>query len=75
MMFIQANNDKDSNFSDFPSDILAKSKIVASVNLATKHLEKIQNDYGTLIDIFIENKDNVNGETIQDYIGEATVIK
>ena len=40
-----------------------------------KHLEKIQNDYGTLIDIFIENKDNVNGETIQDYIGKATVIK
>ena len=75
MMFIQANNDKDTNFSDFPSDILAKSKIVASVNLATKHLEKIQNDYGTLIDIFIENKDNVNGETIQDYIGEATLIK
>ena len=75
MMFIQANNDKDTNFSDFPSDILAKSKIVASVNLATKHLEKIQNDYGTLIDIFIENKGNVNGETIQDYIGEATIIK
>ena len=30
MMFIQANNDKDTNFSDFPSDILAKSKIVAA---------------------------------------------
>ena len=75
MMFIQADNDKDTNFSDFPSDILSKSKIEASVNLAKKHIDKIQSDYATLIDVFIENKDIVTGETIENYIGVASEIK
>ena len=75
MMFIQADNDKDSNFSDFPSDILGKSGITASVNLAKKHLNKIQDDYATLVDVFIENKDKVTGDAITNYIGEAIVIE
>ena len=75
MMFIQADNDKDTNFSDFPSDILSTSKIEASVNLAKTHIDKIQSDYATLIDVFIENKDIVTGETIENYIGVASEIK
>ena len=74
MMFIQADNDKDTNFSDFPADILSKSGITASVNLATKHLNKIQSDYATLIDVFIAHKDEVTGEAITNYIGDAIVI-
>ena len=74
MMFIQANNDKDTNFSDFPADILSKSGINASVNLATKYLNKIQLDYATLIDVFIEHKDIITGDTIDSYIGDAIVI-
>ena len=73
-MFIQANNDKDTNYSDFPADILSKSGINASVNLATKHLNKIQSDYATLIDVFIEHKDTVTSDTIDSYIGDAIVI-
>ena len=75
MMFIQADNDKDTNFSDFPNDILSTSKIEASVNLAKTHIDKIQSDYATLIDVFIENKDIVTGETIENYIGVASEIK
>lgn len=75
MMFIQDDNNKDTNFSDFPEDILSKSGITASVSLAPTYLNKIREDYASLIDIFIENKDSVTGETIQDYIGTAADIQ
>lgn len=71
MMFIQADNDIDTNFSDFSKDIFSKSGITASVNLASKYLNKIQSDYALLIDIFIANKDKVTGEAIENYIGSA----
>ena len=74
MMFIQDDNDKDTNFSDFPSDILSKSGITASVNLAQAYLNKIRVDYASLIDIFIKHKDEVTGTTIENYIGGAIVI-
>ena len=74
MMFIQADNDEDTNFTDFPSDILSKSGISANVTLANTYLSKIQSDYATLVDIFIENLDVVTGGTIESYIGEAIVI-
>lgn len=74
MMFIQADNDKDTNFSDFPSDILSKNGINANVNLASKYIDKIQLDYATLIDIFIENKDTVTDESIITFIGEPIKI-
>lgn len=75
MMFIQADHDDYTNFSDFPSDILSKSGITASVSLAKTDLDKIQADYATLIDVFIANKDQVTGDTIDDYIGDATVVE
>ncbi len=74
MMFIQADNDKDTNFSDFSKDILSKSGIVASVNLAQTYLNKIQSDYASLIDVFIEHKEDVTSATIENYIGDAIVI-
>ena len=74
MMFIQADHDGYTNFSDFPSDIQSKSGITASVNLSSTYLAKIQNDYATLVDIFIAHKDSVTGEAIANYIGDAIVI-
>ena len=74
MMFIQADHDGYTNFTDFPSDILSKSGIVASVNLSTTYLNKIQSDYATLVDAFIEHKDSVTGDAIATYIGNAVVI-
>ena len=75
MMFIQADHDGYTNFSDFPSDIQSKSGINASVSLDANDLAKIQNDYATLIDVFVGNKDTVTGETIDAYIGEAVVLE
>ena len=68
MMFIQADHDSYTNFTDFPSDILAKSGITASVNLSSTYLAKIQSDYAELIDTFIENKDKITAEMIVGYI-------
>lgn len=70
MMFIQADHDNYTNFSDFPSDILAKSGISASVNLSSTYLNKIQSDYATLVDTFIANKDNIGSSDIANYIGD-----
>lgn len=75
MMFIQDNNDKDTNFSDFPVDIVSKSGITASVNLAQTYLTKIREDYATLIDVFIAHKDDITSKTIENYIGNAIIIK
>ena len=74
MMFIQADHDGYTNFSDFPSDILSKSGINASVNLSQTYLNKIQSDYATYIDIFIQNKDNVTGATIEQFVGQPATI-
>ena len=74
MMFIQADHDGYTNFTDFPSDIYKKSGITASVNLSTVYLNKIQSDYAELIDIFIEHKDSVTGDSIVSYIGSPRVI-
>ena len=71
MMFIQADNNVDTNFSDFPSDMLSKNKIKASVNLEKKYIDKIESDYSSLIDTFIEHKDDISGDNIDSYIGNA----
>jgi len=68
MMFIQADNDKDTNFTDFPSDIYSKNKINASVNVDEKDLSTLQENYAIIVDVFIANKDIVTGETITQLI-------
>jgi len=75
MMFIQADNDIDTNFSDFPDEILSKSGIAANVTLSQTYLDKIQADYDELIDIFIENLGTVTGEAIENFVGDAIVIE
>ena len=76
MMFIQADNNNDTNFSDFPNDMESTNGISnAGVNLAQRYLNKIQSDYATLIDIFAAHKDEITGEAIEAYVGAAIVIE
>ena len=74
MMFIQDDHDDYTNYTDFPSDILSKSGIVAGVNLSSTYLNKIRADYLSLIPIFEQNKDNITGDDIATYIGGAAII-
>ena len=75
MMFIQADHDGYTNYTDFSANILSKSGIAASVNLSSVYVDKIQSDYATLIDVFIENKDDMPSASIVEYIGDAEVIE
>ena len=68
MMFIQAGE----NYETYSSDILSKSGITSVVS--NSYLEKIEDDYAILIDLFIDNKDNVSSQTIVDYIGNPAII-
>ena len=75
MMFIQADHDGYTNFSDFHDDMEDVSGIAnASVNLSSTYLNKIQADYADLIDIFIAHKEDVTSNTIVTYIGNRANI-
>ena len=64
MLFIQEG----SNYESFSSDLLKDNGITASVSLNQTYLNKILDDYDTLIDVFIENKDAMSSETIASYL-------
>ena len=64
MMFIQEGD----NFNSFETDIKNDNKLDASVQLSKVYLNKILNDHDTLIDIFIQNKDNMSSEMIISYL-------
>ncbi len=68
MMFIQEDNNTDTNFSDYPSDMLKDNGITSTVTLNTKHLNKILADYDLLIDDFITNKQMMGSAEIKTYI-------
>ncbi|MBQ0099133.1 MAG: InlB B-repeat-containing protein [Firmicutes bacterium] len=69
MMFIQDDNDKDTNYSDFISDIKKDNNITASVNLSNVYLSKIRSDYNNLIPEFKQNKELFNSQAIIEFIG------
>ncbi len=70
MMFIQEDNNTDHNFSDYPEDMLKDNGITSSVTLDQAILNKILSDYDTLIDIFIQNKENMSSEQIVAYLAQ-----
>lgn len=74
MMFIQDDHDTYTNYTDFPTDILADNGIPANVTLASKYLTKIRNDYEDLIPVFENNKDSMPSASIVDFIGDPTII-
>ncbi len=69
MMFIQDDHDGYTNYSDFVSHIKKENGITASVNLSAQYLAKIRLDYEELIPLFITNKDLIDSEYIQNWIG------
>ena len=70
MLFIQ-----EEQYETFSEDIVEMNPYLGTVtvNIDNNHLEKIKNDYNTLVDKFIENKNNVTEEAIIAYIGDKTV--
>ena len=68
MMFIQEDNNIDSNFTTYPNDMLKDNGITSSVIMNPNDLNKVLSDYDKLIDIFIENKDNMSSEQIINYL-------
>ena len=70
MMFIQEDNSIDSNFTDYPKNMLDDNGITSSVIMNQNDLNKVLADYDTLIDIFIQNKDNMSSEQIITYLSQ-----
>lgn len=64
VMFIQEGD----NYNSFSADMLSDNGITASVSLSSNHLNKILDDYDTLIDVFITNKDAMSSEAIIAYL-------
>ncbi|MBO5440416.1 MAG: hypothetical protein J6A53_07165, partial [Clostridia bacterium] len=65
MIFVQ-----EKNYDTFIDDVEATNDVTVSVEVSDADLDKILEDYDTLIPIFIENKDKVTVDTIITYIGE-----
>ena len=68
MIFVQ-----EKNYDTFIDDVEATNDVTVSVEVSDADLDKILEDYDTLIPIFIENKDKVTVDTIIAYIGDKIV--
>lgn len=64
MIFIQ-----EENYETFVKDVKATNNIDIAINVLDKDLKKILADYDELIPVFIENKDKITIEKIQEFIG------
>jgi len=69
MMFIQEDNDNDTNFTDYPSDMEKAYGIESSVTMDQADLNKVLADYDTLIEIFIKNK-KMTSDDIKEYLAQ-----
>ncbi len=68
MMFIQDDNDVDTNYSDFVSDFKKDNKVDVRVSMSNSVLTKIRSDYDSLIPAFKENKEAMSSELINTYL-------
>ena len=68
MMFIQEDNKNDTNFTDYPANVLADNGITSSVTLNNGLLNKILDDYDNLIPIFKENCENITSAYVKQFI-------
>lgn len=66
MLFVQ-----EEDLDDLVDYLDSYNDISTEFTLAKKYIQKIQEDYDTLIDIFIEHKDNVTSEMINQEIGNS----
>jgi len=69
MMFIQ-----EENYDTFVADMAKSGVSGVSVTMNSTDLAKVKDDYDTLVDIFIANKDTVDSTVIQTWIGSAVAI-
>ena len=70
MMFIQEDNNIDSNFTSYPSDMLKDNGINSSVIMSQADLTKLLNDYDNLIPIFEENKESMSSSDIISFLAQ-----
>lgn len=68
MIFVQ-----EKYYDTFIDDVQATNKVTISVKVNNNDLDKILEDYDTLIPVFIESKDKVTADTIIAYIGDKIV--
>ena len=68
MIFVQ-----EKYYDTFIDDVQATNKVTISVKVNNNDLDKILEDYDTLIPVFIANKDKVTADTIIAYIGDKIV--
>ncbi len=65
MLFVQ-----EENYSTLTSDVASvNSGVTLSVTLDSARLQKIEDDYDTLVDVFIAHKDAISEDAIRDMIG------
>ncbi len=70
MMFVQ-----EEKLSDFASDVHGENSYLnVAINLLNTYLTKIQNDYDSLVPVFIDNKDDMPNTSIVDFISDAAVV-
>ena len=71
MFFVQ-----EEQFETVSEDVTSKNSSISAfdITLPTKYINKIKEDYKTLIDVFIEVKEFIKSEDIVKYIGEAVQI-
>ena len=69
MMFIQEDY-----LSSFTTDVEAQNDVMVSIRVSNADIEKIMDDYDTLIPIFAENVEAITVDMILAYIGEKIVL-
>lgn len=68
MLFVQ-----EENYDTLSDDISEKNGgLAVSVGVSATRLNKLKTDYASLVDVFIARKDNVDIDTILDFIGQKT---
>ncbi len=69
MFFVQ-----EEYYDTLAADVKATNNVTVSVGVDSDVLAKLQEDYDTLIDVFIANKEKVTVEAILKYIGEKITV-
>lgn len=70
MMFIQDDNDVDTNYSDFKDDMLDDNALDVSITMTQTNLDNLRSYYDNLIPEFIQIKDTISVEYILNFIGD-----
>ena len=60
---------KEGNYNTVVADVKATNKVDIVVTVDSTDLDKLLEDYDTLVPIFIENKDDITPDDIVAYIG------